>query len=328
VTIGRFTARVISRRELRFAGGADASADRSAHVRAGSGVATLAGALAVVQDDSNFIALVDPAAPGEARAITLPRGADGRRQFADATGNKGLKLDLEACFTVAGPAPLLIAMGSGSTPARESFVVVADAGSHAPQVRLVQASAFYALLHGAAAFAGAALNVEGAVPLGDVLRLFTRGNGASVGDVHPFNATCDVSLPALLAYLEHSATSTPPAPTRVRRVELGALDGVPLGFTDAVEAGGRILFTAAAESSPDTVRDGPVAGSVVGVIDEGDRVQWTPLTDDRGRPLREKVEGIAASGDDPSEWWLVADADDAARAAELWRVRLDGLAAP
>ncbi len=57
-------ARVLSRRPLRYDDGADATRDRPAHVRAGSGCAFVdipgvGRRLAVVQDDAHFIALVN-----------------------------------------------------------------------------------------------------------------------------------------------------------------------------------------------------------------------------------------------------------------------------
>ena len=107
-------ATVLSRRPLRFAGGPDAAQDRPAHVRAGSGLAAAGGRLVVVQDDANFLALIDPGRPESARAIALPRGEDGARQFGDSRGNKHLKLDLEAC--VGTPDGSFVAFGSGSTP--------------------------------------------------------------------------------------------------------------------------------------------------------------------------------------------------------------------
>src|SRR5215207_7995120 len=84
-------ARVVRRTPLRYRDGDDASLDRPAHVRAGSGLAwvdTSRGPrLAVVQDDAHFVALVDPR-DGLAEAIALPPGPGGLRQFDDGRGNK------------------------------------------------------------------------------------------------------------------------------------------------------------------------------------------------------------------------------------------------
>src|SRR5688572_25398260 len=93
----RGSIRVLSRRPLHYAEGADAKLDRPAHVRAGSGCSFIEGTrtLAVVQDDSNFLALVD-VDTGKTRAITLPAGVGGLRQFDSKRGNKKQKMDLEA----------------------------------------------------------------------------------------------------------------------------------------------------------------------------------------------------------------------------------------
>jgi hypothetical protein len=85
-----------------------------------------------------------------------------------------------------------------------------------------------------------------------------------------------------------------------------------------------VLFTAAAEDSPDAVRDGPVRGSVIGTIAEDGAVRWTPIVDDAGALLPEKAEGLALVDPTASEVWVIADADDELRPSELLRVRLDG----
>src|SRR3712207_3817046 len=79
--------RVVRRLPMRYAAGADATLDRPAHVRAASGLVWHGPRLVVVQDDTNFLALVDPAT-GLAESIALPAGEGGRRQFDDGRGNK------------------------------------------------------------------------------------------------------------------------------------------------------------------------------------------------------------------------------------------------
>ena len=324
------SARVVRRVPLLYAEGADPALDRPAHVRAGSGLARLgtpAGArIAVVQDDALFLAVVDPAT-GLAGAVSLPAGPGGARQFDTARGTKHLKLDLEAC--VALPARgvhggTLVALGSGSTPRRERALVAAlapDEPNGVRDARLVDAAPLYAALRDAAEFAGSELNVEGAALVGDAVRLFGRGNGAARGDVRAVNATCDLDARALLAFLLDGAP--PPSPERVAQYALGAIGGVPLGFTDAVALGGdTVVFTATAEDSPDAVADGAVGGSAIGVIDARGAVRWTPITDADGGPLADKAEGIALAAADGARVWVVTDADDPARPAELCEVEL------
>ena len=302
------------------------SLDRPAHVRAGSSLARVAGRLALIQDDANFVALVDPDTL-HVRAIPLPTGASGQRQFDDLRGNKMHKLDLEACVAVeSAHGMLLMVFGSGSTSVRETVALVNGLESAAPNVHLVRAAELYDLLRREQAFAGSELNVEGAVRVGERIRLFGRGNGAARADVTPLNATCDIELQSLLAYLHAPHDTAPPAPTRIVRYELGTLGGLALGFTDATvcSQGEAVLYCAAAEDSPDATRDGRVSGSAIGVMDADGRVRWTPLVDASGRVLECKVEGLATSRTRRDQLYVVMDADDPTAASELCIVELRG----
>src|SRR5688572_20432885 len=178
---------------MTYAAGADSWADRPAHVRAASGLAWFGDRLAVVQDDANFIALVDPAT-GLADAVPLPPGPGGVRQFDDSRGNKVDKLDLEAIVCVRkGDAPMLLALGSGSTSRRERVALLDPDGT----VAVLQLPRFYSALRSTHDFAGSELNIEGAVDVGRHLRIFARGNGAVRGELLPVNATCDIEWPAM-----------------------------------------------------------------------------------------------------------------------------------
>jgi hypothetical protein len=284
-------ARVLSRRRLRYADGADARLDRPAHVRAGSGCCFLdARTLAVVQDDANFLALVD-VATGEARAIPLPVGAGGLRQFDRTRGNKQDKWDLEACLAVDGKVVLL---GSGSTDKRERVVEIDPASG---QVQVHDMHALYEALRRHPLMAGAELNIEGAIRIEGGVRLFQRGNGA--GGV---NATFDVPWPL-----------APPI-LAARRWDLGDIDGVALTLTDATRVGKRTLVVAAAEASPNTYDDGKVFGAALGFLEEPLRLVRLPID--------AKPEGIAADPARPGVCWLVTDNDDPNAPAELIEVAL------
>ena len=328
-------ARVVRRTPLHYRDGADAALDRPGHVRAGSSLARVGDRLVVVQDDANFLAVVDPAT-GLAEAVPLPVGEGGLRQFDATRGNKAHKLDLEACVMLDAPgapdeAGWLLAFGSGSTARRERVLVVAvgDGRVDAAQVRLVEAPALYAALRAAGAFAGAELNVEGAVrirhPGGERVRLFGRGNGASRDGVAARDATCDLDAAALLAHLVDGA---PPPPVRdVVQYDLGLLDGCRLGFTDAAALHGAhegtLVFCAAAEDSPNAVDDGAVAGSVLGLLDAAG-ARWAPIADATGAEApTAKVEGVLAATPDGTRLWVVTDVDDPDTPAELWDVELD-----
>jgi hypothetical protein len=317
-------ARIVRRLPMRYAAGADPAQDRPPHVRAGSALARVGDRLAVVQDDANFVALVDPAT-GLARPVALPRGAAGLRQFDEGRGNKRFKMDLEACAAVPDVddpgRTMLLALGSGSAERRERVVLLRGLDGPGPEVRVVDAPALYERLRARRDFSGSQMNVEGAVVIGERLRLFARGNGAPKDGVLPVNATCDLDLARLLAYLRDPASANPPDPADVVQYDLGEIGGERLGFTDAALVAGRVWFSAAAEDSPDAYHDGPVAGSALGVLDEGGG-RWTELVDEEGRRFAGKVEGLLPRGETSA--WVVVDADDPDRPSELCEVELEG----
>ncbi len=285
------------------------------HVRAASAVRRSAERLVIVQDDVNVLVLRHGAETG---AILLPAGEGGRRSFEPALGNKHAKLDLEACAAL--PDGRLVAFGSGSTRARERLVVLGERDS----VRVVDGSQLYARLRADTTFAGSELNVEGALVVGDVLRLFQRGNGAVVHDVSPVNATADLPLREFVRWLD----SGPPLPplAGVTQFDLGHAGGVPFTFTDAaLLPDGRVAFLACAEASPDTYRDGEVLGCRVGINDDAS-VRLGTIVHPDGRPTRLKLEGIESRSDTPGSFDVVADMDRPDEPA-LWG-RLDVRLAP
>jgi hypothetical protein len=313
-------ARVGRTTPLLYTDGADPALDRPAHVRAASGIAWIGGVLAVVQDDANFIGLVDLESH-EVRALTLPAGQGGVRQFGTQLGNKQFKLDLEACVALPdGDGEMLVAFGSGSTPMRERIVLVRGI-PQAPRVEVCDASAFYALLRAAEGFAGSEMNVEGAAWHDGRLLLCNRGNGAPMDGREPVDATCQIDWPRLRACLV-DAGSPPPAPEHVTRYELGDIDGWRLTFTDAAAFGDALLFTATAEASPNAYDDGPVAGSALGIIDRSG-ARWAVLEDGDGGRFEGKVEGIAP-GARPGTALVVIDRDDPHRPSDLCEVELVG----
>ncbi len=315
---------VRTRLPLHYQAGSDPHADRPAHVRAASSLAWIGEHIALVQDDANFVALVDPR-HGEVRAIELPRGEGGRRQFDDARGNKKFKLDLEACVAISGDdGPVLLALGSGSKKRRRQIVTLEGWTLSSPRIVLSDATTLYERLEAELAFAGSDMNIEGAMVVSNALRLFGRGNGKARGALAAVNATCDLPLDELGTYLRNPLHQVPPTPSSVVQYALGDIDGVALGFTDATRLGEATLYSATAEASANSSVDGPVAGSVLGVIAVDGRARYAVLTDASGRRLREKVEGVLLSKNSSRLAWLVIDADDHERPSELCEVELIG----
>lgn len=314
------SATLLSRRALRYSAGADAAQDRPAHVRAGSSLAWFGQRIAVVQDDANFVALIEPET-GQVDALALPAGHGGLRQFDDRRGNKRFKLDLEACFSVPqADGEILVMLGSGSSGRRETVAVIDAAGN----TRLLPAGGLYARLRAEKAFSGGELNVEAAVFIDGWVRLFNRGNGAWRDGVPPRDASCDIPWPELAAYLRDSAAQPVPAIQNSVQYDLGDLRGSRLTFTDAAPAPGGLLYTAAAEDSLDALTDGVVTGSAVGVIDESAGCRWIELRNADGSLVAEKIEGICPARIGAGLIYVVVDADDPARPSILCAVELRG----
>ena len=301
-------------RPLHF-GSADAGSDLPAHVRAGSGLRRWGGRLVVVQDDVNALALVDERT-GAVTPLLLPAGAEGRRHFSEGRGNKAAKMDLEACAAL--PDGRLLVLGSGSSPARERLVLVEPDLA----LRVVEAGPLFAHLRSRPDFAGAELNLEGAVVVGGRLWLFQRGNGRATEGRAPCSAVGELALSALLDFVERGAG--PPTLAAVRRVELGQIGGVPFGFTDATALpDGRVVFLAGAEGSPDVTADGPVLGARLGLLD-GEHVVLCEIVDEHGQPTPLKLEGIdhlGADEDGALRFSVVADMDDPEVPAALATLR-------
>jgi hypothetical protein len=165
------------------------------------------------------------------------------------------------------------------------------------------------------------MNIEGALFIDGWIRLFSRGNGTAREGFEPIDATCDLEWDALERYLLSRCTLPPPEPMNARRYELGSIDGIRLGFTDAESAGGRIYFAASAENSPDATLDGEVAGSAIGVFDSESELRWTAVVDGEGKRFTGKIEGLLI---EPHGAWCVIDCDDPRVPTELCRLELSG----
>lgn len=316
---------VTSRRALRYADGGDAAHDRTPHVRAASGLTwmTIDGAprLVVAQDDTSFLAVIDPE-PTEAhvRAIALDHVIGGRRVFEQRLGNKKKKLDLEACTTlvVEGREHALV-IGSGSLSIRERVVLVDPDG----RARVIAAPALYAALRADTMFAGSELNLEGAVVVDGRLVLFQRGNGAPTERCPAVDATCAIDLASLVAHL----LSRGPVPSidAVTPFDLGTIDGVRLTFTDATRSVDRLVFLAGAEASPNAVDDGVVVGVALGTMAlDGSGARWGRVVERDGSAFLGKAEGLAPRrpGVEDGRFWAVTDRDDPDAPSELLSIEL------
>jgi hypothetical protein len=317
-------ARIVRRHALHYTPAVQ-RADHPGFVRAASGLVWFQGRLAIVQDDTLLVALVD-ADTLQVEALDLPLRADGARSFDVERGNKKDKPDFEACLSLQHQGrALLLAFGSGSHANRESIALVSQREGQF-ESRIVPVPAFYAALRASPDLLSTELNLEGAVTLGDTLRLFQRSNGALLAPGStPTCATCDLSLSALLAHLDAPTRAPVPALRNVTHYELGQAGSGRLTFTDATTLPDTtILFSASAESSPNAYDDGEVTGSALGILRDA-KAQLCLLQDEQGQPLRDKVEGVAlASPANLTRAYVVIDPDDHHKPGTLAEVELTG----
>lgn len=300
-------------RELLFDGAAEGAT--ASHLSAASGLVRLGHRLFVVADDENHLAMFDlssgaPGSPVPVFAEALPQGHEAR---------KAAKADCETLAELpvfdGYPHGALWVMGSGSRPSRRrgALLALGAAGELRGSARIVDLAPLLGPLDDLVPD----LNIEGAFVHGDTLCLLQRGNGASA-----FNARVDWSWPDVQRWLV--AASPAPRPVLITRFDLGAIDGVPLSFTDAAALpAGCWVFSAAAEDTADTYHDGRCAGSAIGLVDAAGTIRTL------ARLSRAcKVEGIAASvNGDAIDLLLVTDPDDRAQPALLLSasLQLDGI---
>jgi hypothetical protein len=283
------------------------------HLSAASGLVIVGDNAYVIADDELHLGVFDLAGRHDGGWVRIFPGDLPN----EAAARKALKPDLEALVRLppfAGhPGGALLALASGSKPNRRTGVLLGlDAsGGLSGAPRPVDLSAPYAALQ----VRFPALNIEGAVVRGQELVLLQRASGG-----HPENALIGFALAELLNALGTvDELRLPELPARFITVDLGQVDGVPLGFTDASALpDGRIVFSAVAENIDDTYHDGPCIGAAIGILDLEGRVQRLELVG----PVR-KVEGIDAKVDAAIiRLLLVTDGDDRSVPATLFSASL------
>lgn len=212
------------------------------------------------------------------------------------------KPDLEALADLGNDR--LLALGSGSRPNRElAYLIERGAATH------IDVSALYERLRSEIR----KLNIEAAVRRGPELLLAHRGHGRR-------HASCIVRIDLDAALRATSGVWPASALIDITEVQLGKLDGTPLGITDlALDPAGHLHYLAAAENTDDAYLDGRCMGTLIGRLDE--RMRPTHLA--RLRPDL-KAEGLAwwKSSKTHAHWCVVTDADDPARRATLFEIRL------
>jgi hypothetical protein len=283
---------------------------RPAWLSSASGLVRCGGELYVAADDELSLGCfaVIGSRPG-----TLLRLFEGRLPLRK-QARKKRKADLEILLQLP-PLPALrngalLALGSGSSPRRRRGALMAlDArGRVRGAAQAVDAAPLFTELE--REFDD--LNLEGGWLDGDSLCLLQRGNrGGSP------NAVIELDYGALATGLTQGRVLRALRPRRVTQVDLGNMNGVPLGFTDACRpASGLWLYSAVAEDTVDARTDGACVGAVIGMATRADGVLWQ-----RRLAPPFKVEGIDATLRGNTLTILcVTDADDPAVPAQLLRI--------
>lgn len=269
--------------------------------------------LYVIADDELHLAVFE--ATG-ADAGSLLRLFDGELPES-ASKRKKKKPDLEALTLLPPFASFahgaLFALGSGSTRNRRTGALLGLGADGVPNGSPVAVD--LSDLCGVLEEEFPELNIEGAVVSGGELRLFQRGNKRAA-----HNAVARFRLSEVLEALASGARSEPPRPIAIQRVDLGEIDGIPLCFTDAAPLpDGAMVFTAIAEDTDDSYRDGPCAGAAVGILGNDGKLRYLDRLD-----LPRKVEGVEAQVEGKViRLLLVTDADDASVPATLFSAQID-----
>lgn len=146
------------------------------------------------------------------------------------------------------------------------------------------------------------LNLEGAIIIGEDIRLFQRGNGK----LHQ-NAIIDMNLRNFLKDKTKDLKTSD--------IDLGKLKNIALSFTDATLVNGKIYFTAVAENSESTYADGEFVGAVLGEMEiNGELIKMTPLD------ISSKPEGLAYT---KKTFFVVTDDDDRKKPSRLFSFTID-----
>ena len=250
------------------------------HVASASGVVRRGEFVYVIGDDMLDLAVFELAGDAPGKLIDALPGEAPK----DAGERAKHKADLEALTALppveSQPYGGLLGLGSGSNTERDRgfFRPFGADGSLDGDSRVVDLAPVYETLRGELGD----INIEGAAVFEECLWLFHRANrGGS-------NAVAEFTLTDLSETLAGDRVVDPDELSALRTYELGAVDGVPLCFSDATMLNDELVcFTASAEDD-----DGAILGSVVGTIGGNGEVHRLRTIDRRW-----KVEGVDASLD-------------------------------
>jgi hypothetical protein len=289
------------------------------HLSAASGLVRVQRRLYVVADDEHHLGVLSTTGQAPVRLVRLFQ----RDLPESMKARKKAKADLETLVHVPAmpghPFGALVALGSGSDPHRRAsarrsraVVIPLDAsGAVIERMHMTDLSPLYQRLRKSLG----GLNIEGAFAADGQMCLLQRAKkGGKKGDSP--NACVRYDWKTFMTWLLGKRNERPPI-LSITEIDVGEVDGVPLGLTDGVAlAAGRWAFSAVAENTGSSFDDGPCIASVVGVMSsDGTVLQSYRLKD------APKVEGISAvvRGSEIS-LTMVTDDDNPAAPSRLLRV--------
>lgn len=329
----KLRARIVGERKLVYDGPHPTDPpQRPKYVRAGSGVAWTGERMVVVQDDADYIAVIE--GNGTSVAALPLRGLSGARYGKSGAGH----LNLEAVLSARDwRGEFVLAFGSGVGADKRGVARVRlEAGN--TELSIFETRKLYQALEDLDGFATSELNVEGVALLPkwiegrDAIRLFHRGNRAARPGTkveRHVSATVDLRLDSLLAYLDRCKRD-PNAFLgfdlhNARRYDLDEYEGASFTFSDAAglpgDNPGRTAYIAIAEAH---VEGGPsiCTGTALGVLETDGQARYTIIVERDGSVSRRQAEGMVLSS--PTAGYLVVQ-DDADAPATLATIEITGL---
>jgi hypothetical protein len=285
--------------------------DGRAHASAASGLVQVGDTFVVALDDEHHIGVFPRGRSGAGRALRILPGD----LPVPSAERKRHKPDVEAIVRIDGEHPhdadIVVAFGSGSAAHRSRaivFTIMDDDGLGVSPDAVLDLDALYGRLRAEVPD----LNIEAAVVLERHLVLVARANGSV-----RHNTVIRFPIDAVRNWID--GRGDVPVPVSVDPLDLGSVDGVPLGVTDAtLHPDGGWLVSAAAEDTLDSYADGRVVGAALvwlsATLDPIARWTLNPIV---------KVEGITADRHGSTiRVAMVTDADDPTAPAGLYEAIL------
>lgn len=284
---------------------------RPAYISAASGLVCVGDHLYVVADDEHHLAFFSRCNDSPGRLVSI---VDGDLPL-EARERKKQKPDFETLSRVPPcaefPFGALLALGSGSKKNRDGAVLLPldAAGAIIGVPRQYDFSDVYKKLRKKLD----GLNIEGAFFDGDDFCLLQRGNSED-----SVNAIVTFDWRKLFGDFSSEVLDSV-KPRSIVHVDLGAVDGVALCFTDGVALpDGNILFSAVAEATRDAYLDGACVGAAIGICSrDGEILMQHALGS------QYKIEGVdAVVVDNAIDLLMVTDADNIGIPAILLGARI------